>query len=87
MRMIIIEVCIWQNQGFPGGAHGKEFICNAEDLGWIPWSGRSSKGGHGYSCLENPMDRGDWRATIHTFAESDMTEAAACTHAHLVVLL
>jgi len=33
------------------------------------------------------MDRGDWRATVHAFAESDMTEATACKHAHLVVLL
>ena len=37
------------------------------DLGLIPGSGRSPGGGHGnplhYSCLENPMDRGAWRAT------------------------
>ena len=31
------------------------------------------------SCLENPVDRGDWQATIHGVAESDMTEH---THAH-----
>ena len=35
----------------------------------IPGSERSSGGGHGnplqYSCLENPKDRGDWRATVH----------------------
>ena len=39
------------------------------DLGLIPGSGRSSGGGHGnplqYSCLEKPMDRGVWRATVH----------------------
>ena len=37
------------------------------DAGLIPGSGRSPRGGHGnplqYSCLENPMDRGAWRAT------------------------
>ena len=39
------------------------------DVGSIPGSGRSSGGGHGntlsYTCLENPMDRGPWRATVH----------------------
>ena len=42
---------------------------NAGDAGSIPGSGRSSEGGNGnpfqYSCLENPMDRGDWQATVH----------------------
>ena len=37
--------------------------------------GRSPAGGHGnplqYSCLENPMDRGDWWATVHGVKESD----------------
>ena len=28
-----------------------------------------------YSCLENPMDRGAWQATVHAFAELDTTEA------------
>ena len=39
------------------------------DLGLIPGPGRSPGGGHGnplqYSCLENPMDRGAWQATVH----------------------
>ena len=42
---------------------------NVGDPGWIPGFGRSPGGGHGnpfqYSCLENPMDRGAWRATVH----------------------
>ena len=49
------------------------------DLGLIPGSGRSPGGGHGnplqYSCLENPVDRGTWRATVHRPEELDMTEA------------
>ena len=40
------------------GSDGKESACNAGDLGLIPGSGRSPRGGHGsplkYSCLENP---------------------------------
>ena len=44
----------------------------------ITASGRSLRGGHGnllqYSCLENPMDRGAWQATVHRVAESDTTE-------------
>ena len=39
------------------------------DKGLIPRLGRSPGGGYGnrlrYSCLENPMDRGAWRATVH----------------------
>ena len=50
-------------------ASGKESACNAGDAGLIPGSGRSPGGGHGnslqYSCLENPMDRGAWRGTVH----------------------
>ena len=48
------------------------------DRSSIPESGRSLGGGNGnprqYPCLENPMDRGDWRATVHGIAESDTTE-------------
>ena len=50
----------------------KNLPANAGDVrdgGLVPESGRSSGGGHGnllqYSCLENPMDRGAWRATVH----------------------
>ena len=54
--------------GFPGGSAGKESACNVGDLGSIPGSGRSPGGGHGSPlqcyCLENPMDRGAWGATV-----------------------
>ena len=47
---------------------------NAEDLGSMPGLGRSPGEGHGssfqYSCLENPMERGAWRATDHGVANS-----------------
>ena len=62
---------IW---GFPGGCMVKDPATNAGDLCSIPWSGRSPGGGHGnplsISCLENPMDRGAWRATIYRVTES-----------------
>ena len=53
---------------------GKEYACNAGDLGSIPGLGRSPGGRHGnplqYSCLENPMDRGAWWAAVHGVAKS-----------------
>ena len=56
----------------------KNLPCNARDAGSIPGSGRSPGEGHGnplqYSCLENPMDRGPWKATVHGVTkESDTT--------------
>ena len=60
--------------GFPGSSDGKVSACNAGDLGSIPGLGRSPGEGHGnplqYSCLENPMDRGAWWATVHRVAKS-----------------
>ena len=56
---------------FPNGSTGKESACNkrdTRDLGLIPGSGRFPGGGDGnplqYSFLENPLNRGAWRATI-----------------------
>ena len=60
--------------GLPGGSDHKEFSCNAGDLGSIHGVGRFPGGGHDnplqYSCLENPIDRGAWRATVHGVAKS-----------------
>ena len=54
------------------------------DVGSIPGLGRSPGGGNGnplqYSCLQNPMDRGAWWATVHKVAESDRTEATWQAH-------
>ena len=52
----------------------KVSACDAEDPGLIPGLGRSPGEGNGnplqYSCLENPMDRGTWWATVHDVAKS-----------------
>ena len=70
--------------GFPIGLDGEESACNAEDLGLIPGLGRSSGGGNGYplqySCLENPMGRVAWWATVHSVAEWDTTEQLSTAH-------
>ena len=65
--------------GFPGGSEVKASASNAGDPGLIPGLGRSPGEGNGnplqYSCLENPMDGGAWKATVHWgHKESDMTE-------------
>ena len=60
--------------GFPGGSEVKASTRNAGDLGSIPGSGRSPGEGNDNplqdSCLENPMDRGAWWATVHGVAKS-----------------
>ena len=61
-------------QGSPGGSDSKESAYSAGDPGLIPGSGRSLGEGSGnplqYPCLENPMDRGAWQATVHWVAKN-----------------
>ena len=83
------------SRGCPGGASGKELACQRrrhkrhelekkKRETWVG-SGRFPVGEHGnllqYSCLENPMDREVWWATVHRVTESDTNEATwhACT--------
>ena len=73
-------------RGFPGGSVVKNPPVNAGDariLGSVPGLGRSPGEGHGnplqYSCLENPMNRGAWWATVHGVAKSWMQLSM---HAH-----
>ena len=76
------------NEGFPGGSDGKESACNVGDLGSIPGSGRSPGEGNGYalqySCLENPMDREAWWATVHGVAknQTQLSNWHPYTHTH-----
>ena len=69
--LLFSSILMW-TRGFPWSSVGKESACNAGDLGSIPGSGRSPGAGIGnplqYSCLENPMDREAWQATVHGVA-------------------
>ena len=59
---------------FHGGSNGKESALTSGDLGSIPGLGRSPGEGNGnplqYSCLDNSMDRGAWRATVYGVKKS-----------------
>ena len=75
-----------QEKGFPCGAVVKYLPANAGDAGdggSILGSGRSPGRGNGNllqcSCLEDPMDRGAWRATVHEVTKSQ-TRLSAHTH-------
>ena len=63
---------------------------DVRDVGSISGFGRSSGGGHGdqpqYSCLENPMDRGAWWATVHRVAKNQTGLKRLSTHADIVLI-
>ena len=64
--------------GFPGSSVVQNLPANAGDTGSVSGLGRSPREGNGnalqYACLENPMDRGAWRATVHAISqELDIT--------------
>ena len=73
--LLLLTIVQWLSEigfefsGFHGGSDGKETACNIGDPGLIPKLGRCPGEGNGnplqYSCLENPMDRGAWWATVH----------------------
>ena len=76
---------MYTHRGFPGSSDGKDSACNAGDPGSIPGLGRCPGEGNGYqpqySCLENFIDRGAWRAIIYGDSkESDKTDRL--THMH-----
>ena len=71
---------------FVNNSDGKESACNAGDLGLIPGSGSGERNGnpHQYSCLENSMGRGAWRATVHGVTKSRTEQLATQYNTALV---
>ena len=83
---VVLLCTLPYSTGLPRQLSGKESACDSEDKGdvdSVPGSGRSPGGEYGnplqYSCLENPMDRGAWQATVHRVTELDMTEVTQHT--------
>ena len=78
MNLITLMVLVVKNPPANAG--------NAGFMGSIPGSGRSPGEGHGnplqYSCLKNPMDRGDWLATVHGVAKR-WTQLSEIGRAHV----
>ena len=72
--LILYCFCYSIYGGFPSDLVGEESSCSAGDSGLIFRSGRYPGEGNAYpphsSCLENPVDRGVWRATAHAVAKS-----------------
>ena len=72
--LVLLLILSLTESNLPGGPDDKASACNAGDPGLIPGSGRPLGGGHDipfqYSCLENPMDRGAWQATVHRVTQS-----------------
>ena len=85
----IIYPNTYTHMSFPGGASGKELVNEGDltDLGLIPGSGRIPGRGHGHplqcSSLENPMERGAWRSTVHGVPKSQAQLKQLSIHAHL----
>ena len=74
LKVALLHSFLWlSNILFPGGSVVKNLPAMAGDTGLIPGLGRSPGEGNGnplqYSCLENPMGRGAWRATVHRVAK------------------
>ena len=73
-KMVLMNLFVGQQGGFPGGSDGKESACNDGDPGSVPGLGRSPGERNGcplqYSCLEDSMDRGAWLAIVHGVTKS-----------------
>ena len=95
MRFVDFKSLYKSLTGFPGGASGKEPTCQCKRhkrFRFDPWVGKIPGGGHGnplqYSCLESPIHRGAWRATVHGVAQSQAGLNTSTTRTwHLILKL
>ena len=82
-QIFVFKTMLQYIRKFLVGSDGKESACNTRDPGLIPWLGRLPGEGNGHplqhSCLENSMDRGAWRATVHGVTKSQ-TRPELLTH-------
>ena len=88
----VLETLIFEalpRVGFPDGTSGREPTSQCQRhkrCKFNPWIERSPGGRHGnllqYSCMENPMDRGAWRVTVHGVAKSQTPLMQIITHTH-----
>ena len=71
---VLYDKLVTAARGFLGGSAVENLPANSGDVGLIPELGRSPGEGNGnllqYSSLEKPKDRGTWRATVHSVANS-----------------
>ena len=86
---ILIQCYGEKKSGFSGRTSGKESTCGeGHHTGLISGSGRSLGEGNGYllqySCLENPMNRGAWRVTVHRVTKSQTRLKRHGMHTHAV---
>ena len=82
------HIYIWASQVVQVVKNPPASAGDIRDAGLIPGLGRSSEEGNGnplqYSCLENPMDRGAWWATVHGVTKSQTRLQQLNTHTHFV---
>ena len=75
--------------GSPSGSAAKSSLA-MQRLRFSPWAGKIPGGGRGSpcqgSCLQNPMDRGAWWATVHGVAESDRSTVTEYAQMHGLLL-
>ena len=73
-ELVNFKAILWVSQVAPVVKNPSANAGDVRDVGLIPGSRRSPEGGHSNplqdSCLENPMDKAAWQATVHRVAKS-----------------